>query len=85
MWDYVGNHLGEISSLFSVCVIILGAIFWSHRKLHNDIQEIREDIRFANGRIDSSMGRIDACLQRIDDTNKRIDRTYDILMKIVTK
>ncbi len=53
MFEYFGNHIGEISSLIAVLIAILTAIFWSHKKLHNDFIEIKSHINNANIRIDN--------------------------------
>lgn len=59
MIEYILSHLGEIGSVLTIIISIMGAILWSHRKLHADIMEIRQDVRHAHDRIDSLGLRID--------------------------
>lgn len=53
MFEYIGNNIGEIASLLGVLAAILAAIFWSHRKLHGDLMEMKLNINNANSRIDN--------------------------------
>lgn len=96
MFDFFSNHLGEVANFITIALPILGAIFWSHRKLHADIQEVRTDVKNAHARIDATGARIDAMGARIDATGNRIDQTiqafntrtdnmYQLLMTHLTK
>jgi hypothetical protein len=52
---------------------IMSMIFWSHRGLSNQIDQIHEDIKYVNVRIDATNTRIDSMGQRIDAMGNRID------------
>ncbi len=69
MFEYLCLHSGDIASVLTIIIAIGGMIFWSHRKLHADIQEIRDDVKHAH--------------QRIDAMGVRIDNTYHIIMEFL--
>lgn len=71
MIDFISTHIGELASLFTVTSIILGALFLSHRRLHKDMMDIRDDTKAAHARIDA-MG-------------IRIDGIYDVIIKMLDK
>lgn len=60
MIEYILAHIGEISSLLAVMGTILGAIFLSHKSIHKDIMEIKNDIRSANSRIDNLYSQVNS-------------------------
>lgn len=76
MIEFIGLHMGEISTALSIILSIGGIIFWSHSKLHADIQEVKEEARNAHHRIDA-MG------QRIDAMGHRIDGVYTVIMTML--
>ena len=75
---FLQNYTQEIMFFLIIVPPIVGSIFWSHKKLHADIQEIRSDVKAAHSRIDA-MG------QRIDNMGHRIDGVYQVIMEMLRK
>ncbi len=78
MLNYCIEHIGELASIITIIGSIWLIISRSHKKLHQDMVEIRQDIKGANGRIDAMGSRIDAM-------GLRIDRVYEVLMAYIVK
>lgn len=53
MWNWIYTNIDEILKFLSLLGGIGGMILWSHRGLHADIQEIRQDVKSAHARIDN--------------------------------
>lgn len=85
MIEFFKYHVNDIAAILSVVLPILGAIFWSHSKLHADIQEVKIECKDAHKRIDAMGMRIDAMGQRIDAMGQRIDNLYHVMMSYITK
>jgi len=82
---FLQTYSQEIMFFLTIVPPIVGSIFWSHKKLHADIQEIRADVKSAHSRIDAMGQRIDAMGQRIDDMGHRIDGVYQVIMEMLRK
>ena len=83
MIEYFIQHSGEIASLFTILITLGGMIFWSHKKLHADILDLRIDVKGAHARIDAMGNRIDAMGHRIDAMGQRIDNLYHVMMEMI--
>ena len=68
---FLQHYTQEIMFFLTIVPPIVASIFWSHRKLHADIQEIRADVKSAHSRIDA-MG-------------QRIDGVYQVIMEMLRK
>lgn len=68
MWEYLGSHVGEVSSVLSIIVTVILSARWMWNSFHKDIQEIRNDTKEFHHRIDVRMASIDA----------RIDKSYEM-------
>ncbi len=82
---FLQNYTQEIMFFLTIVPPIVGSIFWSHKKLHADIQEIRSDVKAAHLRIDNMGHRIDAMGKRIDDMGHRIDGVYQVILEMLRK
>ena len=94
------SNMQEISNFITFVGPILGAIFYSHRILHQDLKEVKEDCKRAHQRIDETNKnlneridqtnknlneRIDQTNKKIDQTNQRIDQSYKIIIEMLRK
>lgn len=76
------SNIQEISHFITFVGPILGAIFYSHRILHQDLKEVKEYCKRAHQRIDETNKNLN---ERIDQTNKRIDKSYEIIIELLRK
>lgn len=68
---FLQDYAQEITVFLTIVPPIVGSIFWSHRNLHKDLQEVKEDTKRAH--------------DRIDQTNMRIDNTYQLILEALRK
>lgn len=72
------DYSDSIVNFFAIVASVGSIILWSHRSLHKDIQEVKQECKDAHKRIDATNRRIDAM-------GKRIDGAYSIMMAMLTK
>lgn len=53
MFNFLFDHLGEVSSLFVVIGVIISTISWQTRQLKNQLDSIKANADRANERIDN--------------------------------
>jgi hypothetical protein len=53
MVDYIGQHIGEISSVVTILTALILGFRWMVNSVHKDVEEIRQDTRETNKRIDA--------------------------------
>ena len=75
MIDYIVNNLSEISTIFSILIPLLGMLFWSHRSLHADFKEMKQEIKEMRADTD----------RKFEIVNSRIDKMYEIILSILKK
>ncbi len=98
MFSLICNNVNEIASFLTIAVILLSGLFWSHRKLHNDITTLSNDVKAMNEKLDIESRetakrfdlvnqrmdqKMDQANQRMDQANQRMDQLYNTIIELL--